>query len=321
MNAEAAPAADRGRVRERALTFDCAGTPAVAILHAPEAPAPVGVAIVVGGPQYRVGGHRQFVDLARDLAGRGIAVFRFDYRGLGDSAGEHPGFPHIAPDIEAAVDAFRAALPALRAVALWALCDGVPAAAAVAARRPDVAGIAAVNPWVREAETHERTLLRHYYLKRPLQRDFWANLVRGRAHARDFARLAARAGARAAGRLRPAGTPAQPEANLAARTVADLARVEGGVLLLLSGQDLTAREFQDAVRDLPAWQRLASAPHVQTAHLPEADHTCAGAAARDAAAEATRGWLDALPAMTAAPAGAGQPTPPPEAADARKVLP
>ena len=79
---------------------------------------------MVGGPQYRVGSHRQFVLLARDLAADGFPVFRFDYRGMGDSEGEFRGFEHVEDDIAAAVEAFRSASPGLREIVLWGLCDG-----------------------------------------------------------------------------------------------------------------------------------------------------------------------------------------------------
>ncbi|KAB8057318.1 hydrolase 1, exosortase A system-associated, partial [Janthinobacterium violaceinigrum] len=57
----------------------------VGILSLPAAPGPRGVLIVTGGPQYRVGSHRQFVLLARALAAQGVPVLRFDLRGMGDS--------------------------------------------------------------------------------------------------------------------------------------------------------------------------------------------------------------------------------------------
>lgn len=49
--------------------------------------ASTGVVIIVGGPQYRAGSHRQFVLLARALATAGYPVLRFDYSGMGDSDG------------------------------------------------------------------------------------------------------------------------------------------------------------------------------------------------------------------------------------------
>ena len=77
-------------VRQLALRFRCAddarGAPG---RHTDPAACagPRGVLIVTGGPQYRAGSHRQFVLLARFLAARGMAVLRFDYRGMGDSEG------------------------------------------------------------------------------------------------------------------------------------------------------------------------------------------------------------------------------------------
>jgi hypothetical protein len=49
------------------------------------------VVIIVVGPQYRAGLHRQFVSLARTLSTAGFLVLRYDYRGMGDSDGEYLG--------------------------------------------------------------------------------------------------------------------------------------------------------------------------------------------------------------------------------------
>ena len=81
------------------------------IIHLPEAVSRRGVVILVGGPQYRVGSHRQFLLLARALAQHGVPVLRFDFRGMGDSDGEFHGFEKLDKDIAAAIDAFAAAVP------------------------------------------------------------------------------------------------------------------------------------------------------------------------------------------------------------------
>src|SRR5690349_24048098 len=54
-----------------------------------------GVLLVVGGPQYRVGSHRQFALLCRRLAGRGVPALRFDYRGMGDADGAARTFESV----------------------------------------------------------------------------------------------------------------------------------------------------------------------------------------------------------------------------------
>jgi alpha/beta superfamily hydrolase len=70
---------------ERVILFPCAGETLIGILAMPEVSRDVGVIILVGGPQYRVGGHRQNVQLARRLSEAGYVTLRFDYRGTGDS--------------------------------------------------------------------------------------------------------------------------------------------------------------------------------------------------------------------------------------------
>ena len=72
------------------VCIDSGGRLLIGMLHRPEsADARRAVVVLVGGPQYRVGSHRQFVLLARELCRRGIAVLRFDFSGMGDSDGEH----------------------------------------------------------------------------------------------------------------------------------------------------------------------------------------------------------------------------------------
>lgn len=60
-------------MKESTLSFDCQGERLVGILAEPVTgePAEVGVVIVVGGPQYRAGSHRQFTLLARHFAAHG----------------------------------------------------------------------------------------------------------------------------------------------------------------------------------------------------------------------------------------------------------
>lgn len=70
-------------VQEHALAFACNDSWLYGILSIPENTSSRGVLVVVGGPQYRAGSHRQFTLLARDLAAYGVPVLRFDCRGMG----------------------------------------------------------------------------------------------------------------------------------------------------------------------------------------------------------------------------------------------
>src|SRR6185295_1875345 len=112
---------------ERPVLFECEGERLIGIIAVPEPPARVGVLVVVGGPQYRAGAHRQFVYLSRRLAAAGIPAMRFDYRGMGDSTGAARTFEDCGPDIAAAIDALRANCPAVARVVLWGLCDAASA--------------------------------------------------------------------------------------------------------------------------------------------------------------------------------------------------
>ena len=138
----------------------------------PGQPSPLGVLIVVGGPQYRVGSHRQFVHLARALAREGYPTFRFDYRGMGDSEGALRTFEQVEPDIHAAARAFQSACPDLKRLVVFGLCDAASALLMAAERIEGLAGMILVNPWVRRSETLNAAVVRHYYRQRILNSEF-----------------------------------------------------------------------------------------------------------------------------------------------------
>src|SRR3546814_2033047 len=90
--------------------------------------------------------------------------------------------------------------------------------------------------------------LRHYYLRRLRDRGFWQSAVRGKvnpvAAARSLGQLLTQRFAIAGG-PRSAGQSARP---LPERMADGLDRFAGAVLLVLCGEDLTAREFDDAAQ-------------------------------------------------------------------------
>ena len=98
----------------------------VGITHNPQkTSSTVGLLIIVGGPQYRIGALGQYVHLARHWVNQGIAAMRFDYSGIGDSDGTYPGFEHVTADIHAAIDEFSKRGPEIKSVAIWGLCEGL----------------------------------------------------------------------------------------------------------------------------------------------------------------------------------------------------
>lgn len=274
--------------REQAVVIDCEGDALVGILSLPGRPASRAVLVVVGGPQYRAGSHRQFVLLARALAGHGIAVLRFDYRGMGDSAGAPRDFERVSTDLGAAVNWLFAAVPALRDVVLWGLCDGASAAVDYAGHDARVAGIALLNPWIRTPDGIARATIRHYYRARLLDGHLWRKILAGhfdyRAAARSLVHLL---GASIVSGLRKK----QDVATLPERLLAGLARFPGRVLVILSGQDLTANEFSDLACSSRAWKRALGSRRTQWHRLEPADHTFSCRAWRDQVALWTRDWV------------------------------
>ncbi|GAB3100039.1 hypothetical protein GCM10027217_18860 [Pseudomaricurvus hydrocarbonicus] len=190
--------ADIGGLKEQAFGFECSGSKLIAILHNPpevssELPPEVpsnkvagdptptrGILIVVGGPQYRVGSHRQFLQLSRQLAESGVPVMRFDYRGMGDSEGEFLGFESVGDDIRSAIDNYQIQFPQLKEVILWGLCDGATAAACYASTDPRVTGLILLNPWVRTEAGQAKAYLKHYYWQRLTQPDLWRKILSGK---------------------------------------------------------------------------------------------------------------------------------------------
>lgn len=276
-------------MKEAVLDIRCQGEPLVGILAEPAGPAAeVGVLILVGGPQYRAGSHRQFTLLARHLAGHGFAALRFDYRGMGDSPGEARDFLAVDDDIAAAIDALMAARPALRRVVLWGLCDAASAALMYldARRDPRVAGVALANPWVRSAATLAQTHVKHYYGRRLREKEFWLKLLRGGVGLQALRGLAGNLRlARGAARARPDARSFQD------RMASGLRGFDGPVLLVLSGDDYTAREFADWAATAPAWQGLLGRETVARHDMATADHTFSSLADQDAQAQLCLDWL------------------------------
>jgi exosortase A-associated hydrolase 1 len=275
---------------DRVLTLDCMGEESIAVLSEPETMHHTGIIVIPGGPQYRVGSHRQFVLLARRLARAGFAVLRFDPRGRGDGAGDALGFEHLTPDVGNAIDLLGRECPSVRQIVLWGLCDAASVALLYCRETADprVNGVVLVNPWVRSDETLARTHLKHYYVKRLADREFWANIltrpVRIVTALSTF--LRSLRNARGSDSTRDDG-----DLGFQARMAEALRDITHPVLIVLSGQDWTAKEFVEYWGPTTGWPGLLERPNIECAQLPDADHTCSTAAARNELETATIAWL------------------------------
>lgn len=270
-------------VREYAVLFPCEGEELVGVIAEPQLPGgKVGVVVVVGGPQYRVGSHRQFVLLSRQLAQLGVPCMRFDYRGMGDATGAQRDFEQVDADIQAAIDAFLRRVPTVERVVLWGLCDGASAACFYASKDERVAGLTLLNPWVRTEQGQASTYLRHYYLKRLLDPGFWRKLFSGGVSmGRSMGEVLGAAKTAASTSRR--GALALPE-----RMLEGLIRAGRPVCVILSGRDYVAREFERLAASEP-WRRLLAAGVL--VRIEAADHTFSSREWRDEVVQATFEWV------------------------------
>ncbi|ARO86534.1 hydrolase 1, exosortase A system-associated [Nitrosospira lacus] len=283
---------------ERTITFSCNGNWLYGVLSLPESSVSRGVVIVVGGPQYRVGSHRQFTLLARHLAAHGVPVLRFDYRGMGDSEGDVRTFEDLDDDLRSAIDGFLNEVPSVNEVVIWGLCDAASAALFYSHQDKRVTGLVLLNPWVRTDEGAAKVYLKHYYVARLFEPRLWSKILQGRFNYSE----AAQSFLKTIGTVlkRKKSTVAVPNREgskscdrtpLPQRMFTGLSCFEGRLLLITSGNDLTAQEFLDMVRGSPEWQQLLASPRVSRLDLPEATHTFSRREWRDQVAAWTKDWI------------------------------
>jgi len=274
---------------EETALFACAGETLVGILARSAVPAGTGVVVIVGGPQYRVGSHRQFVLLSRALADAGYAVLRFDYRGMGDSSGAQRSFESVSADIAAAIDHLQQRVPSVKQVALWGLCDGASAALLYCheTHDPRVSGLCLLNPWVRSEASLAKIQVKHYYTQRLRQKEFWLKLLSGKVAGKALSgllqniRLVFKGG----------GGSATSQKPFQQRMAAAWHQFQGQILLILSGDDYTAKEFLEYASTDPAWKHYQKHAKLNRLDMAGVDHTFSSAASRKLAEEATLAWM------------------------------
>jgi uncharacterized protein len=276
---------------EKAVIFSCDGSRLVGIAAVPERAVATGVLILVGGPQYRVGSHRQFTLLARSLAESGIASLRFDYRGMGDSEGDKSDFDQTEADICVAIDALIESVPEVSSVVLWGLCDAASSALIFAHRHPQVSGLILLNPWVHSGTYSVQVKLAHYYRPSLSRRDQWNRLFSGQIKLIPAFRELARDGL---GLLRKY-TPGSNE-KPASRSFIDvmqegLAQFQHRILIVLSEADLTAREFSTLIAHDAVWKAAVSKPTVTLKRVSGADHTFSQKPWQEEVSRLTIEWL------------------------------
>lgn len=234
-----------------------------------------GLLIVVGGPQYRIGSHRQFVKMCRAAAAQNIPAFRFDVSGMGDSEGEPTPFYQQSADIHAAIAQFFLLQPQMTSVVLWGLCDGASAILLALRQQPEprVSGLVLLNPWVRQQQSYAKTMVKHYYLKRLTNKEFWQKLFSGKFKALQsvtslWQNLQQANQKTAAASSAPA---ASNEQNYVLHMQQSWSQLQAKVCVITSGEDLTAQEFLDLCQQDPEWRQLLQ--QAEHHHIETANHT------------------------------------------------
>ena len=222
----------------RQVTFACEGDQLIGSLDL--AAGNTGLLIVTGGNELRSGPWSSQAQIAEKVALAGFPVFRFDRRGIGDSAGINGGFTSASADIAAAICAFRPQLPTLQRVVAFGNCDAASALMLSSGAGFDAMVLA--NPWTFEPEPAPAiappppamppTVVRAHYLKRLSNpRAIW-RLLTGRVELRPMASSLVKA-------LNPQPAPS----SLAQQMAAGLRNFAGPSTILLAENDRTAQAF------------------------------------------------------------------------------
>lgn len=280
---------------ESVLSFSCQGENLLGVVSAPKTlgqQRELGVIIVVGGPQYRAGSHRLFVRVARSLAGAGFTTMRFDYSGMGDSGGAQRDFLAVSPDINASIEALVQSHPDLKRIVLFGLCDAASASLLYCEdyNDPRICGLVLLNPWVRSEQSLARTQVKHYYLQRLRQPEFWKKLLSGRVAASALGGLAGNLKTA----IRASANSQSTDLSFQSRMARAWADSRRPILLVLSEQDHVAKEFLEICNTAPDWQGMIASTHVDTKHLTSADHTISAKPKKDELITTITAWLGKL---------------------------
>lgn len=218
----------------RELTaFPCDGETLIGTFD--KAPGTTGLLIVSGGNELRCGAHRGMALLAADLAAAGIPIFRFDRRGIGDSAGTNRGYEDSGPDIAAATRTFRTLAPDVTRVVGFGNCDAATALA-LFHRDAGIDALVLANPWVGDEEDAlpPASAIRSHYADRLRDPRQWLRALSG---GMDIAK--------AIKGLRKASSKSNEPTNPIAGRMA-VAMVDTPRTILLAQRDNTAMRFEHA---------------------------------------------------------------------------
>ncbi len=279
---------------EQGMVFGCGSNRLVGVACLPKEHNGTAVLILVGGPQYRVGSHRQFTLLARDLADQCIPSLRFDYSGMGDSEGEQRDFSDVEEDIVCAITALTDADPEIKRVVLWGLCDAASTAMMCAHRHTAICGMVLLNPWVHGVEYSPQVKLSHYYRSLSNGSSGWRRLFSGKVNIGSSLNELLVSSARTLAASVGLRTGAGSRHSFVDKMIKGFGQYTHGALVVLSEDDLTAKEFATLVDTDRGWRQLMSRPGIEKRIVADADHTFSGKKWRGEVSRLTSEWVKDL---------------------------
>jgi exosortase A-associated hydrolase 1 len=233
------------------------------------------IALPAGGPQYRVGMGRQLLQMAEYFAQRGVAVLRFDYRGIGDSEGNYLGYKATESDLRSAIKALKSSMPHVQDIFLWGGCNAASAIMMYAWKFPEIKGFAVSNPFL--GNGYEVARARQYhYMNRVKEREFWVKLISGKynliSYLKSFLNHVFRkviSLIKNAEKGAPLSSDAEP--SVAEMMLDGVRKLNGEIVIFLSGKSVQSQAFSAMLDSSPEWKKEFSREGFRVVSLPDAD--------------------------------------------------
>ncbi len=222
------------------------------------------------GILHRVGPHRLYVKLARQLATMGFVGLRFDFSGIGDSQVRADHLPvELSPvsETQEAMDRLSAVRRVERFI-LMGICSGGATSFNVACRDPRVVGAALINvPFGSDDDRVESLVVANFYWRKALFNPHnWLRVVKGQANYRNMLRVL-RDSVTGAIKHRKTG----PEENTVGANMRSLIERNLNLLMVYSEEDFSLSYFYAAFAERLNELRLCRNFRVEI--IPRADHT------------------------------------------------
>ena len=123
-----------------------------------------------------------------------------------------------------------------------------------------------LNPWLRNQQAMAKTMVKYYYLQRLFSKNFWKKLFLGKVKVTSSI-------ADVGGFIKQTTYSDNIEnASYQQRMLVGFEQFSGRICLILSGVDLTAKEFEQQTSQHKSWKKLYTSPN-EVHRLVKADHT------------------------------------------------